>query len=724
MKTAKRILSVALAVLMIFGASACNKGPDMPGVSDTTVDTQTPNTTPESLHPLDAGSDTEGIDITGIDLSRYNTLSVSDYIDSTAAAHISQYIGFLSGYEFARDSSGNILVGMPDDWFEICNGPYAEYNEKNKHVDKLIYNEKRELWEIYNDDDFSIDILNQYIISDMYKYYNTLCSRAIGDGWVNYDVYDMGGGHRSVGAYGLFKEHGYLSYFVGRSEFGNRYGVNGEPYIANETLGLNCAGMPKTASELSLMFASVTSDMDPVLWAQFFATMYSLAYFESDIPALIAQARKALPEKCVVQDVIDEVLEIRDQYPELSQWRLAAKKIESKVYRHHYGQDSKMGETSINCAFVLLGLLWGEGDWYESCRIISLAGHGGDSTTPVGLGIVGVICGLDAIPAEALAKTWQDGDGVVINKPIDETTEGTWMCALGLPERLYMKDTIKLYQKNFESILEERGGFRCEGTYYIPKESLEEIETPLYEDFDRGIPSNVVKIGNVISATQNDSYMGAHAMKLKGESDAAIPVDGLTVGAKYKLSAYVYTDTDTLARIYARADGDTGLGSYANIYGTKKYVLRELVFTATAESMKVGVSLGAGQSGSAIVDDFMLTKAEETSLTDKVSLSVGEGEKVKAKFTVTVSEKFEREVYLKIGFSNSTSFLLDGKITLNGSEYAAAPFYRTGKEADLQSADAVYIPILLTEDTNTVEFNIGNTREIYISSVSVVDIGY
>ena len=72
-----------------------------------------------------------------------------------------------------------------------------------------------------------------------------------------------------------------------------------------------------------------------------------------------------------------------------------------------------IAESSVNCGMILVGLLYGEGDYYETCKIISLAGHGGDSTTPVGLGIVGIINGWENLPepAKSIAneKIWQDG---------------------------------------------------------------------------------------------------------------------------------------------------------------------------------------------------------------------------------------------------------------------------------------------------------------------------
>ena len=92
----------------------------------------------------------------------YYVLTVDEYKDKTKGAFLAEIAAFLSGYEFARNTDGTPRLAMPDNWFELCNGPYAERTSRNPHEDKLIVNEETGLWEVWNDDDYSIDILNQY----------------------------------------------------------------------------------------------------------------------------------------------------------------------------------------------------------------------------------------------------------------------------------------------------------------------------------------------------------------------------------------------------------------------------------------------------------------------------------------------------------------------------------------------------------------------------------
>ncbi len=710
MKMLKRLSCLALAAVFVLSAASCTAKPAQ------TQDAQTEST---------------GIDIDTVDFNDYEYISIEEYKDRTLAGHIAQYVGFLSGYEFARDSSGNPRVAMPDSWFEICNGPYAEPNSRNKHADKLLKNEQTGLWEVWNDDDFSIDILNQYIIADMYEDYGTFATESIKDGWLEYDVYDMGGGHRSHGAYGLFKKPGYLPTYVGMREYGNLYGVNGEPYIANETLGMSCAGMPGVAADITDVFASVTSDMDPVLWARLFSCMYAMAYFESDIPTLIEQARKTLPAGCVVQEVIDEVFALREKYPALSQWRDAAKEAEKICYRHHYEQDSKMGETNINCSFILIGLLWGEGDFFETCRIISLAGHGGDSTTPVGLGIVAVASGFDSIPQDALDKTWQGGEGLVVNQPVADTKQAYWMVALGLPERIKMSDVVDMYQKNFESILLENGGFIYEGHYFIPKSKTTApmTDTVLYENFESGNLASVTKsLGAASISGPDQTYMGNCGLKITGAGDkpggAYITVDGLKVGEKYRYSAYVFTATKMPLYLFARNEGDASLAQSATVYGSETFVLREFVFCATAQRMEIGVYMPEGipEHKYAVVDDICVIRVEESSVCENVTIKDSTQQPFDGSFEINVAGKAAREVYLKITFANTMAKTVNANILINGTEYGAVPFYKTGPQAQADRLDCVYIPLILLQQENTISFTIGERESLYIYSAELVSV--
>ena len=637
----------------------------------------------------------------------YYVLSADTYMDKMKSGFLAQIVGFMSGYEFAQNADGTARIAMPDNWFEMCNGPYATYNSRNPKETKLTKNAQTGMWEIWNDDDYSIDILNQYILRDMYAQYGTVASKLIKDDWVRYDVWDMGGGHRTFGAYGLFKNKNYLPQFVGTTEFGNLFNVNGEPYIANETLGLNTPGMPNRAVELATLFAGVTSDRDPTEWAKLFAAMISMAYFEDDVPTLIRNAAEVLPEGSYERKVIDIVFRLKEEYP--TDWRRAVTKAEQECHRAHYDLEGYVGETGINCSFILISLLYGDGDYYDTCRICSLAGHGGDSTTPVALTIVAVMNGMKNLPDAVDEKIWQDGKGEIINRPVAGTNSAYHMYCAGLPERLKLTDIIDLYRDNFEKLLVEAGGKVKNGKYYIPKTALATPDTVLpTEGFESGNLNGYTTTGGSVGT--ETPFAGSYSARIAGNESRdgviAKQITGLTVGKTYRVTAFVSASAGTTAYLFAREAGKDGVRTA--VCDSQKYLKRELTFTATAATMEVGLLYPAGNAShkSAAMDELTVVRVEETR-TAEVTRT--------ADNIFTLRGGDGKESMLKLTLSNATDKIVNAKVTVDGKTYASVPFSRTGAAGDIGT---VYVPVVVGSETKIV-FDFG-AETVTIRDAAVV----
>ncbi|MBQ4151200.1 MAG: S-layer homology domain-containing protein [Clostridia bacterium] len=655
----------------------------------------------------------------------YNVISIEDYEDKTFAGFMAQFTGFLSGYEFARASDGTPRLAMPDSWFELVNGPYAEYNKNNVHEDKHRLNSETGVWEVWNDDDFSIDILDQYIIRDMYNTYGTFASKMIKDGWINYNVYDMGGGHRSYGAYGLFSKNNYLPGYVGATEFGNEYNVNGEPYIGNETLGFTAAGMPDLAVEMADIFGTVTSDREPTLWLKYFTALISMAYFEDDIPAMMRQAQGVLPTDSHPYRVIDIVFELHEKYP--NDWRRAVVHAEKLCHQSHYDlSDTAIGETGINCSMILVGLLYGEGDFYETCKIIGLAGHGGDSTNPVGLSAVAVACGWKGVDEESKKiineKLWQDGKGLVLNVAGHENS-AYWMYCVGLPERLYMSDLLAMYKDNFEKTLLANGGKIENGNYYIPKSNLSVTETLFYNDFEAGNLEGFNTKGNVDIV--DAAYAGDYSARLSGSAEGTelyTTLTDLTVGADYRITVFANASANTVLTIFAREAGKQNVAS-ATVYDQTKFIKRELTFTATATTMEVGFSLPAGTSEYklGVIDEFEVIKVDEIKTGTATVKNATANNEYSGAVGITVNANDNKETYLKVTFANTTNAVVKGSINLDGIIYGTVPFSKTGTtKADVCTT---YIPVVSSKGNTAYDLTINlGASKLYILNVELVNV--
>ncbi|MBQ7171803.1 MAG: ADP-ribosylglycohydrolase family protein [Clostridia bacterium] len=643
----------------------------------------------------------------------YRALSVETYRDKTLAGFLSQLIGFLTGFEFSVDSSGEPRIAMPDSWFKICQGPYAVYNKYCKRDSRLVKNASTGLWDIYIDDDYSIDIFNQYILEDMYAQYGTFAARVIGEDWVKYNIYDMGGGNHSYGAYAIAKNKGYSTPFLGDAECGNRYSQCGEPYIANETLGMSAAGMPEVTADLVDLFAQVTGDRDSYLWARFFTVMYAMAYFETDLSAMIARAADmTLPEGTWQREVIERCFALKKKYGD--DWRRAAKAADEELCIPYYGMESRVGETSINCAFILLGLIFGEGDYVQTLKIISLAGHGGDSTTPVGVGIVGVMLGMQAIPEEALGYVWQDGQTEIINRAVPDTREGVWMFAANLPERIKVADILDKYQKNFESILLENGGKIEDGVYYIPEEPQTKMDTVVIANygFEDGTLAPFRKETGTVEAA-DPGCTGDYSLKLvgaEGGSSAATELSGLKVGETYRLTAYLFASTGTTLTLFAEQTDGTGRVSTA-LFDTQDYVRRILVFTASAETMRLGVAFDSEKDHKyALADNFTLVRIKETSAG---SLSGENG-------SWTAVSDTDSEAWLKLTFTNVSGKLVNCTLKVDGQKYTVVPLRKTGKTVAEGEVNVVYVPLLLKKGEHTVSLEL--PKNVAVSDAQFVNV--
>lgn len=714
-KTAVRLCALALAALMLM--TGCGQTPSVTtGAADTPVtepvtDAETGEEAPGELPPPDAAYSSD----------KYYIMSKAEYIDKTTSGFLGQLAGFLSGHEFVQSTEGKCAVGMPDSKYKYLEGIYGVDPRCDKHIKHVTSG----LWEVWFDDDFSVDVVNQYILSDMYRQHRTVCQKLITDGWINYDVWDMGGGQRKAGAYGVISRRNYLPQFAGNTEYDNWYSYLSESYIGTDTLGMNAPGMPETARELAEVFSQVTGDRDNMLWAQMFCVMISRAYFESDIEALIrTSAESVFPDGSWPREVITDVFEVYEKYPE--DWRAAYRDFES---RHYLKGDTTNADTDINCGFVILDLLYGKGDFEETCRIGSLAGYDCETTAGIALTILGIMGGMDVLPEETNEKIWQDGKGILVNLvcPADRDDEGIWMIADGLAERMEIVKVIEKYRKNFESVLAEQGGAMDEYYYYIPKQQLSSYDAVVVTngDFETGDLTGF-EVGGDVSIIPV-AVTGRSAAKLENNGTLTSKVTGLKKGETYAFTAFVRTTENSSAFLFAREQGgaDTVTASVRATKGTPKYeaqsnVKRTLFFTAAASEMEIGIAFVGTGAEYAVADSLTLVRLNESSAGTAEIKNPSADSTYSGNIAITVKSDAAGEYYLKLRFANAGAKIADLPLTVNYKKYASAALYKTDVMEGAEAVDCLYIPIALIKGDNTVTSIFSSTLRIY--SAEIVDI--
>ena len=712
----KRTACAALAAMTVFTAAGCGK---TPAVSDTTepgVDTTAPITTEAVTRDPNAPNP----DYPETD---YTVISKDDYRSKTTAGFLAQLVGMVTGNEFATLSNGRCIVGLPDSWYEFLNGPYAGNTKNMRHGDKLRVNTKTGINEVWMDDDFSVDIFNQYSLEKMYKTYGTVSAKVVSDGWIDYDIWDMGGGQKKVGAYGLINRNNFLPQFAGNTEYGNWYSYNTECYIATDTLGMTAAGMPEVAAKLAKTFGQVTGDRDNLGFAQMFAAMISMAYFEDDIDTLIRESSKVFPDGAWQLDLIDELYELHGKY---SDWRVAYKQFEKKYY---VNGDTRSSNTTINCGFVILDLLYGEGDYEKTCKIGSLAGYDCETTCGIALTVLSVMNGMDVVPEKVNEVIWQDGTGVIVNLPIPGCEEGNYMHAGKLAERMKIADIVDKFIKNFESVLTENGGHTDEKYYYIPTEQLGTSEG--IEIQNCGFENGTLD-GFTVNGTAEISplaTMGLKAAKLTGNTELYTTVSGLKVGSTYKLTLYVNSTETATTYIFARKPGEAGhcvsvhRTAGTSVYEAQKSVRRSLVFEATAETMELGIIFKPMRTVDyTIIDQFLLNRIEETPVGSATIKNPSQSGVYINNLSFTVESEIDKEAFIKIKFANVAGSFITANITLNRKSYRSAAFYKTATAPEgYTSADCVLIPVVLKKGTNNFALAFEGRLTVTEATVITVD---
>ncbi len=682
---------------------------------------------------LEAPVATTKKDASTLDTKDYYVLSKADYMDKTTAGFLGHIIGFLSDYKYVWNKNGSPRVALPEEWWlGICRGNDVAGNPFHTKIIKLYWNDQTEMWDNWIADAYSIDILGQHILRDMRNGYGMLTTKVITDGWVKYAPWDMGGGARYNGAYALASKRGYISPYLGMAEFGNEYSWCQEPWIGNDGLGMAAAGMPNLALDLTRTFGRVTGDSDNVRWLDFVAAMSSMAYFESDINTLIQNAKEVFPADAYEREVIDMAYELYARYP--NNWRYAVIAAEEECARRFYylhteKSTNEQGRCEVNFAFMVLALLYGDGDYMETAKILSLCGY--DTRGTIMLPVLGIIGGMDVIPEEAKAVTWQNGKGMIVNKAVADTVFGVWMFAEGLPETYSIASVIDLYRDNFEWLLVENGG-KIEGdNYYIPKTTLKGYDTVKVTNgnFESGKLDSFKAIGNAADTSVTDfAYWGEYAAQVNaGTSDNGVytTVSGLKKGETYRMSAYVIAANNSSAKLFARVPG-TEKYQTAGIHYQPEYVKRDLVFVAESETMEIGMLVPKQNSyGYAIVDEIEVTRIEEykvTGVTDvKITSAPATSNRYDSKIDISVSGKSDKEVYLKVYFANISGGIVDGAVSVNGDNFRTTPFYKTGETVTEGGADCVYIPVVLKDNQNTITIDISGSS-LYISKVEVVSV--
>ncbi|MEM7333527.1 MAG: ADP-ribosylglycohydrolase family protein [Chloroflexota bacterium] len=232
-------------------------------------------------------------------------------------------------------------------------------------------------------------------------------------------------------------------------------GLSGHPYysphaddidfqIECDFIGIVSPGLSEAALKIAAKVGHLMNYGDGYYAGAFLSALYAYAYVETDRVKMIQLALKAIPAESDYAKIIIDLLGWYAEEP--NDWRATWQKLEDK-WNHDLCPwaksdplpltpdvltDSFNIQGHFNGAYILIGLLYGKGDYLKAISICTRCGQDTDSNVANCGGIMGVILGNESLPEAVHAELapYMDRDYHFTTLSINSATELSYQLAL------------------------------------------------------------------------------------------------------------------------------------------------------------------------------------------------------------------------------------------------------------------------------------------------------
>jgi hypothetical protein len=220
--------------------------------------------------------------------------------------------------------------------------------------------------------------------------------------------------------------------------------------IEADFAGLMSPAMPVSANQICDKIGHIMNYGDGWYGGVYVANMYALAFTSKDIKYIVKESLKSIPSQSTYYQCISDVIKWHAKYP--NDWKKTWFEVQRKWAEtigcpqgvfNDFNIDAK-----INSAYVVIGLLYGNGDFTKTLEISTRCGQDSDCNPATAGGILGTLLGYKNIPAY-----WKMGIEEVENLDFKYTT-------------MSLND---VYEIGFRQALRmvEKGGGKIEGEKVI-----------------------------------------------------------------------------------------------------------------------------------------------------------------------------------------------------------------------------------------------------------------
>ena len=209
--------------------------------------------------------------------------------------------------------------------------------------------------------------------------------------------------------------------------------------IEADYAGIMAPGMVNSATHYADGIGHMMNYGDGWYGGVYVAAMYALAFVSDDIAWITSEALKAIPEGTRYHSAMADVIRWHKEYPE--DWHLCWALV-NRDYGFDIGcpagvHSSFNIDAVLNSAYILIGLLYGDGNYYRTLDISTRCGADSDCNPASAGGILGTILGFEGIPEYWRKPIYEvlDRDLVYTDISVNKATDMSFDQALQVIER-------------------------------------------------------------------------------------------------------------------------------------------------------------------------------------------------------------------------------------------------------------------------------------------------
>jgi len=188
--------------------------------------------------------------------------------------------------------------------------------------------------------------------------------------------------------------------------------------IEADFIGMMTPGLPQAANDIAFRAGRVMNYGDGLYGGMFVAGMYAAAFFEKDPRKVVETGLKSIPAKSPYGLLIADLLAWSKQYP--NDWKKVWQLTEDKWSKRDVCPAGALQpfniDAGLNGAYIVLGLLYGAGDFEKTMEVSTRSGQDSDCNPSSAAGILGVMLGYAKIP-----DIWKSGIPAISGKKFQYT---------------------------------------------------------------------------------------------------------------------------------------------------------------------------------------------------------------------------------------------------------------------------------------------------------------